>query len=193
LQDNHALSVYVFDTAGHQASFARGKVADNGSFSVTTNRSATITGTLNGNTISATLLGQTVTATQTPIFGNTANIAGRFVGFGSANGGAIELKVIVDSQGNIFLIDTQGTTIIGGFGTVTIQQASGGGHDGDDDENEDRDEDSNSSMFIGTFTITGLNGETHHRDSDFRPWHSHWFDHDQWHPVKVQRVTRICL
>jgi hypothetical protein len=160
LQGNHSLSAYVFDAAGHQASFAGGKVNDNGSFSLTTNRGATITGTLNGNTITATLLGQTVTATKTPIFGNTANIAGRFIGFGTGSGGTIELKVIVDSQGNIFLIDSQGTNIIGGFGTVTIQQTNSGGDDEDDDEDQDRDEDSNSSMFTGTFNITGLNGET---------------------------------
>jgi hypothetical protein len=160
LQGNHALSAYVFDAAGHQASFAGGKVADNGTFTLTTNRNATITGTLSGNTITATLLGQTITATQTPIFGNTANIAGRFIGFGSNSSGTIEVKVIVDSQGNIFLIDTQGTNVIGGFGTVTVQQTSTGGGDGDDDEDEDRNEDSNSSMFTGNFTITGLNGET---------------------------------
>jgi hypothetical protein len=70
------------------------------------------------------------------------------------------LKVIVDSQGNIFLIGMQGSNIVGGFGTVTIQQASSGGDDEDSDEKEDRDEDSNSAMFTGTFNITGLNGET---------------------------------
>jgi hypothetical protein len=160
LQGNHALSAYVFDAAGHQASFAGGKVADNGTFTLTTNLNATITGTLSGNTITASLLGQTITATKTPIFGNTAEIAGRFIGFGSNSSGAIEVKVIVDSQGHIFLIDTQGTNVIGGFGTVTVQQTNTGGDGDDDDEDEDRDEDSNSQMFTGTFNITGLNGET---------------------------------
>ena len=160
LQGNHSLSAYVFDAAGHQASFAGGKVNDNGAFSLTTSRGVTINGTVNRNTITATLLAQTITATQTPIFGNTANIAGRFTGFGSGSSGTIELKTIVDSQGNIFLIGTQGTNVIGGFGTITIQQTSGGGGDEDEDENEDRNEDSNSSMFTGTFNITGLNGET---------------------------------
>jgi hypothetical protein len=162
LQGNHSISAYVFDTAGHQASFAGGKVNSNGSFSLTTNTGGTITGTLSGNTITATLLGQNITATRTPIFGSTADIAGRFVGFGHSSGGMLGVKIIVDSQGNIFFIGTQGTNVIGGFGTVTIQRSNGSGDDDedDDDEKEDRNEDSDSARFTGTFNITGLNGET---------------------------------
>ena len=40
VQGNHALSTYVFDTAGHQAYFGGGTIADNGTFTVTTTPTA---------------------------------------------------------------------------------------------------------------------------------------------------------
>ena len=36
VQGNHALSTYVFDTAGHQAYFGGATVNDNGTFTLTT-------------------------------------------------------------------------------------------------------------------------------------------------------------
>src|SRR3954470_16394829 len=53
VQGNHALSAYIFDTAGHQAYFGGGTVNDNATFSLTTTPASTITGTINPGFVNA--------------------------------------------------------------------------------------------------------------------------------------------
>src|SRR6476660_10573390 len=53
VQGNHALSTYIFDTAGHQAYFGGGTVNNNGTFTLTTTPASTITGTINPGSVSA--------------------------------------------------------------------------------------------------------------------------------------------
>src|SRR3954469_22731508 len=74
VQGNHAVSTYVFDTAGHQAYFGGGTVNDNGTFTLTTTPSGTVTGTVTPNSVSATVLGQTVTANRVSTFGESEHL-----------------------------------------------------------------------------------------------------------------------
>src|SRR5881275_2808233 len=71
VQGNHALSTYVFDSAGHQASFGGATVADNGTFTLTTSSNATISGTVNPGFVTATVLGQNITANRVGTFGQS--------------------------------------------------------------------------------------------------------------------------
>jgi hypothetical protein len=121
VQGNHALSTYIFDTAGHQASFGGGTVADNGTFTLTLTPSGTITGTVNPDFVTATVLGQNITANRAKTFGESENFGGRFTATATSSAGAtFDVKVVVDSQKNIFLVAKQGATVLGGFGTITV-------------------------------------------------------------------------
>lgn len=168
VQGNHSVSAYFFDAATKTASFAGGAIKDDGTFSLTTNKGVTVNGQLSSNSITLTFNGQNVTLNRVDPFGNTSLIAGRFNGSGTSSSGATldNIKIIVDSQGNIFFLGKSGGNFIGGFGTLTITQTTTGGsdeHDGDDDDDRDenRTEDNQFSQTVtATFTITGLNGET---------------------------------
>ena len=189
VQGNHALSTYVFDVAGHQASFGGATVADNGTFTVTLTPSGTITGTVTPGSVTATLLGQTVTATRVGAFGEGEHFGGRFstTAVGST-GTAFDVKFVVDARKNIFMIAKQGATVLGGFGTIAVTTPTatptpspsanstddhGDGRDDDDcdssgpgntcedeDEREDHHLDPDDHSFSATFTLTFVTGET---------------------------------
>ena len=78
VQANHSLSAYLFDTAGHQASFAGGPVTDAGTFTLTTSANLALTGTVAQANVTASYLGQTITATPASVFGPSDRFAGRF-------------------------------------------------------------------------------------------------------------------
>ena len=121
VQGNHALSTYLFDTAGHQAYFGGGTVADNGTFTLTTTPASTISGTVTPSSVTATLLGQNVTANRVGTFGESEHLGGRFTATAtSASGTSFDTKFVVDAQKNIFLIARQGATVLGGFGTIVV-------------------------------------------------------------------------
>jgi hypothetical protein len=121
VQGNHALSTYVFDTAGHQAYFGGGTVADNGTFTLTTTPSGTISGTVNPGSVTATLLGQNVTANRVGTFGESEHLGGRFTATATSDAGtSFDVKFVVDAQKNVFMIAKQGGTVLGGFGTITV-------------------------------------------------------------------------
>ena len=187
VQGNHALSTYVFDTAGHQAYFGGTTVNDNGTFTLTLTPSGTISGTVNPGFVTATVLGQNVTANRTGTFGVSEHFGGRFTATATgANGASFDVKFVVDAQKNIFMIAKQGGTVLGGFGTITVTPSpspgasatptptptpstnsandGGSGHDGDENEDEDEKEDhnldDNSASFSATFTLTFVTGET---------------------------------
>ena len=189
VQGNHSLSTYVFDTAGHQASFGGGTVADNGTFTLTLTPAGTITGTVNPTVVVATVLGQNVTANRVATFGESEHMGGRFTATATSSAGAaFDVKVVVDAQKNIFLVAKQGATVLGGFGTVTLTPSASpsptatptpsphplvgiskndgppgddnGGHENEgDDEREDHNLDDNSQSFSATFTVTFVTGE----------------------------------
>src|SRR6476619_126795 len=121
VQGNHALSTYVFDTAGHQAYFGGATVADNGTFTLTTTPSGTISGTVNPQFVTATLLGQNVTANRVGAFGESEHLGGRFTATATSDAvTSFDVKCLVDAQKNVFMIARQGTTVLGGFGTPTV-------------------------------------------------------------------------
>lgn len=162
VQGNHVISAYIFDVGGQAASQATGTIT-NGSFNLTTSANTTLTGTVTANSVTATLGSQNITANRVSPFGSTANISGRFSGFANANGNFIsDLKFIVDSQGNIFIIGRQNNNLIGGFGTVTLQCSQSSGGDGDDDDEDEADEHEDDSVqtCTGSFTLTLVNGGT---------------------------------
>jgi hypothetical protein len=120
VQGNHAISAYVFDTGGHQSGFAGGGAGNDGKFTLKTSNQQTITGTIGTNSITATYLNQTITANLKPTFGPTDSVAGRYSAPAQSSAGNIETKILIDSQGNIFLTGKHGQNTIGGFGTITI-------------------------------------------------------------------------
>jgi hypothetical protein len=181
VQGNHALSVYVFDVATTTASFAGGDVAADGTFSMVASNGATITGSvhtdssaLDDDSVSATVAGQTVTAPRISSFGPSDDIPGRFTGTArSATGESLDVKIVVDSQNRIFFIAEDGSTVRGGFGTVTLTpppvaiSTNKGGNDdppGDDhgqdaDDLADFNEDLNDDHPDSTFSLTFLSGD----------------------------------
>src|SRR4051812_1160913 len=125
VQGNHALSIYVFDTAGHQAYFGGGTVADNGTFTLTTTPAGTISGTVNPGFVTATVLNQSVTANRVGAFGEGEHFGGRFTATATSNSGtSFDVKFVVDAQKNVFMIAKQGATVLGGFGTITVTTPS---------------------------------------------------------------------
>src|SRR3954462_10320150 len=103
VQGNHALSTYIFDTAGHQAYFGGGTVNDNGTFTVTTTPAGTISGNVNPGFVTATVLGQNVTANRVGTFGESEHLGGRFTATATSNAGnSFDVKFVVDAQKNIF-------------------------------------------------------------------------------------------
>jgi len=121
VQGNHALSTYVFDTAGHQAYFGGGTVNDNGTFTLTTTPAGTISGTVNPGFVVATVVGQNVTANRVGTFGESEHLGGRFSATATSDSGtSFDVKFVVDAQKNVFMIARQGATVLGGFGTITV-------------------------------------------------------------------------
>jgi hypothetical protein len=160
VQGNHVISAYLFDVAGQAASQASGKI-NNGSFTLTTSANATLTGTVTSSNVTATLGGQSITANRLSSFGSSGNISGRFTGTAGSNANFIaDLKFIVDSQGNIFMIGRQNNTVIGGFGTISVQCSQTSGDADDSDDDDDDHEDDQSQTCSGTFTLTLVNGNT---------------------------------
>ncbi len=154
------MSAYLFDTASQQVSFADGEIDDKGGFSLTTSASQSLSGAITQTAVTASYLGQNVTATRSPVFRPTDRFAGRFTTTAEGSSGeSLDVKIVIDSQGYIFLVTKQGSTVLGGFGTVTPSSGSGGrdddafptpspspsaspeprdddGHDGDDDDDD---------------------------------------------------------
>jgi hypothetical protein len=181
VQGNHALSIYVFDVATSTASFAGGDVAADGTFSIVASNGATINGSvhadssaLDDDSVAATVAGQTVTAPRISSFGPSDDIPGRFTGTArSVAGDTLDVKMVIDAQNQIFLIVEDGSTVRGGFGSVTVApvvaaiRTNKGGDDdppGDDhgqdaDDLEDFNEDLNDVHPNATFSLTLLSGE----------------------------------
>jgi hypothetical protein len=122
VQANHSISSYLFDIAGHQASFAGGPVGNNGTFNLTTSANQTVSGTISADIVNASFLGQSIVASRMPVFGGSDDFAGRFTTTARSDSGAsLDVKILIDSQNRIFLVTKQGSTVLGGFGTITVQ------------------------------------------------------------------------
>jgi hypothetical protein len=185
LQGNHSLSTYLFDTAGHQASFAGGIVEDNGTFSLRLIPTGSITGTVTPAEVMATVLDENVIANRVRTFGESDHFGGRFTAIArsTTSDATYNLKMVLDSQRNIFFVAQQGSVVLGGFGAITLASPTPspsptgtphGGHGDDDgdaenhhhghdfegeDEREDHYLDDNSHPFSATFNLTLVTGE----------------------------------
>ncbi len=166
VQGNRALSTYIFDVATHQADFGGGTVASNGTFSLTTNGNRSLSGTVTKTSVSATLNSVHVIAARVGIFGSSDDLGSRFTATAHSPGATLDLKFLIDSQGRIFFIGKQSTSVIGGFGIVSILHAQHGADDppGDDhgqdsDEAEDHHQDQNDHEVSATFTLTLVTGQ----------------------------------
>jgi hypothetical protein len=144
-QGNFSISAYVFDAAGHQASFGGGAAADNGTFTLTLTPAGTITGTVSRTAVTATVLGQSVTANRVRPFGESDRFGGRFtaVARSTTSDATYNLKMVLDSQRNIFFVAQHESSVLGGFGTIALASPApsptaspsptstpGGGHGG---------------------------------------------------------------
>ena len=93
---------------------------------------------------------------------------------GSERGGApLEIKIVVDSQNQIFLIAEDGSNVLGGFGAVAVtpvikaismnkhgdDDPPGDDHGQDNDDLADFNEDLNDDHPNATFSLTFLSGE----------------------------------
>ena len=123
VQANHSISAYIFDNAKAQASFAGGPITDNHTFSITTSANQTLIGTVSNSQVTTTFLGQNITAARTSIFGPSEEFAGRFTATAEGtNGVSLDVKFVIDAQSNIFMVTKQGTTVLGGVGTISAIQ-----------------------------------------------------------------------
>lgn len=188
IQGNHAISIYVFDVATSTASYGGGAIADNGSFAVTASNGALISGSVHDDDnpgafdddlVTATIGSQTVTGLRVPTFGPSDDIPGRFTGTAmSTTGAALEIKLVIDSQNRIFFTAVNGSSLLGGFGTVTVASNTaskqsnvpilkngdddppGDDHGQGDDDLQDFNEDLNDDHLNATFSVTLLTGES---------------------------------
>ncbi len=186
VQGNHAISVYVFDTASGTTSFAGGDIAADGTFSIVASNGATIAGsvhddvnpaTFDDDEVTATIGGQAVTGVRSGSFGPSDDIPGRFTGTAlSTTGSSLEIKMVVDAQSQIFFIVEDAGGVRGGFGAVTgtpllkaITTDKHGdddppgddhGHGQDNDDLADFNEDLNDDHPNATFSLNFLSGET---------------------------------
>ncbi len=184
VQGNHAISIYVFDIATGTASFAGGDIAADGTFSVVASDGSTIAGSVHDDDhpeafdddeVTATIGSQTVTGIRSRSFGPSDDIPGRFTGTAlSAAGASLEIKIVVDSQNQMFFIAEDGSNVLGGVGTVAVtpvikaisidkngdDDPPGDDHGQDNDDLADFNEDLNDDHPNATFSLTFLSGES---------------------------------
>ena len=158
VEGNNALAAYIFDNSGNRVSLGSASFNPDGSFTITTNTGETITGRLSGAVLTVTFRGQTFTLNAGEIFGETSVISGRFKGWARTDSGGgrhMDLTLVVDSRGNVFLIGKDGSTFFGGFGPITLERGwnDDNDRDKDDDEKHNRDKDSNGLKFHANFSI----------------------------------------
>ena len=125
--------------------------------------------------MTATIGSQTVTGIRSRSFGPSDDIPGRFTGTAqSATGASLEIKIVVDSQNQIFFIAEDGSNVLGGFGVVAVtpvikaisidkhgdDDPPGDDHGQDNDDLADFQEDLNDDHPNATFSLTFLSGES---------------------------------
>lgn len=160
---NHLISAHLFDLADKEAAFTTGQIKTDGTFSLKLNSTTTVAGTVAKSTITATVNGGTsLSAARTPIFGNSEGLAGRYVGDARSTNGRFDVRLIIDSQNNIFLIEKNAANVQGGYGTVTVQNSTTTDPTSSEeaDQADTMNEDPNQPASHATFTLTMVSGES---------------------------------
>ncbi|MFL6584563.1 MAG: hypothetical protein ACJ8KU_08605 [Chthoniobacterales bacterium] len=118
VSDNSHVAAYVLDVPGQVIGFAEGPLY-NGLFSLKLTTGQALVGSIQDNGVTYTLAGQSLQAMRMPTFGSEHTVAGQY--FGVANGPTGESRVmfLIDTNGNIVMIQHTGTTYSGGYGKVT--------------------------------------------------------------------------
>lgn len=153
VEGNNGLSAYVFDGNNH-VSLGSAALDPDGSFTLTTNDGESITGTIGSTAITVTFRGQTFTINGDDIVGPTAPITGRFKGWARSDdgGGHINVTLLVDSEGHVFLVGKNGS-YFGGFGDITIEPGETDDDGKDEDEKNNKDKDPHGLKFHVNFSI----------------------------------------
>ena len=155
-ENNNGMAAYVFDRAVGTVSIGSANLAENGSFTLTTNRGETITGTLANREVTASFRGGTVTATLGNIFGNGSPVAGRYKGNARGdNDENMDFTLLITPNGRAFLIGKRNNDFFGGFGDVEVEDDDSADDKGekDEDERHDADKHRNQRKFKGKFTV----------------------------------------
>ena len=155
-ENNNGMAVYVFDRAVGQVSIGSATLAANGSFTLTTNRGETMTGTLANREVTVNFRGRNVTGTLGNIFGSGSQVAGRFKGSAKGgNGENMDVTLLITPNGRAFLIGKRNNDFFGGFGDAEVEQDDSDEDTDkkDEDERHDADKHRNQRKFKGKFTV----------------------------------------
>lgn len=122
VSDNSHVAIYLLDVPGQVIGFVEGQLV-NGAFSFTLTTGQTIAGTIRDSSVTYTLAGQALQAVLMPTFGAEHTVAGQY--FGVANGPSGESRVmfLINTNGNMVMIQQTGTTYSGGYGKVAAPVA----------------------------------------------------------------------
>lgn len=154
VEGNNALAGYVFDNNGDKVAVGSASLADDGTFTITTDTGETITGTISGRTITVTFRGQTFTINAAQLFGPTAKVSGRFKGWAKTDDGKhhVDITILVDSEGNLYLVSKDGE-FFGGFDGIDLEPGHTDDGDKDEDEKHNEDKDGNGLKFHANFSF----------------------------------------
>jgi hypothetical protein len=118
IERNTHVQIHYLDMTGQVIGFVEGPLT-NGAFSLTLTTGQAIVGMANENGIAFTLAGQPFQASRFSTFGTDSKIAGRYFGVAHGPTGESQVMFIIDSSKHIIMVQRTGTTLTGGFGTVT--------------------------------------------------------------------------
>jgi hypothetical protein len=118
IERNTHVQIHYLDVTGQVIGFVEGPLT-NGAFSLTLTTGQAIVGMANENGIAFTLAGQPFQASRFSTFGTDSKIAGRYFGVAHGPTGESQVMFIIDSSKHIIMVQRTGTTLTGGFGTVT--------------------------------------------------------------------------
>ena len=156
VENNNGMAAYVFDRNVGNVSIGSATLAPDGSFTLTTNRGETMTGTLANHEVTVTFRGAKVTATLGNIFGSGSQVAGRYKGNARGeNGENMDFTFLVTPNGRAFLIGKRNNDFFGGFGDVEVEpdDSDEDKAEKDEDERHDADKHRNQRKFKGKFTV----------------------------------------
>lgn len=166
VDSNTSISVYAFGKGtGRFVSVGAAAIQPNGSFTITTTSGETITGSVSGTIVTATFRGSTFTANLADVFGNTGDFSGRFKGKAKGKDGrGLDVKIMINPAGKIFLVAKGDAGWFGGFGDLVIDPDDGktdADRDDDDEfDNRERDGVKHQREFKGSFIIKLGDGTT---------------------------------